>query len=287
MRASGPRLFLGPDQADWPTCRERPGEWVRDRKRGTGWPRSGPWVRNAPHRALPGSDGVRLRGDLRSPGPAPSPARPVTDQWQALAVMGELCPHGWQAQITLYGWGAPVPTTPLPRGRRWSSWNGRSSRRTPDGWRSRGGSGRRPSARRCRSWSTIAAPMLHSSRSSSRRPARTTRGGTGERRTPSDGPRRSSSTACISFRPTTCLFLATCRGDVQTHRFSSRPRSRRLSAVSTIVVSAGRGRQPSSRLARSLWIVSGGGSSPGASSVVIARLQARRARGGSVPVPAR
>jgi len=36
-------------------------------------------------------------------------AKPVADQWQALAVMGELCPHGWQAQITLYGWGAPVP----------------------------------------------------------------------------------------------------------------------------------------------------------------------------------
>jgi hypothetical protein len=35
--------------------------------------------------------------------------KPVSDQWQALAVMGELCPHGWQAQITLYGWGAPVP----------------------------------------------------------------------------------------------------------------------------------------------------------------------------------
>jgi hypothetical protein len=35
--------------------------------------------------------------------------KPVADQWQALAVMGELCAHGWQAQITLYGWGAPVP----------------------------------------------------------------------------------------------------------------------------------------------------------------------------------
>src|ERR1700685_2904443 len=35
--------------------------------------------------------------------------KPVSDQWQALAVMGELCPHGWQAQITMYGWGAPVP----------------------------------------------------------------------------------------------------------------------------------------------------------------------------------
>jgi hypothetical protein len=41
-------------------------------------------------------------------------AKPVSDQWQALAVMGELCPHGWQAQITLYGWGAPVPDDAPP-----------------------------------------------------------------------------------------------------------------------------------------------------------------------------
>jgi hypothetical protein len=41
-------------------------------------------------------------------------AAPVADQWQALAVMGELCPHGWQAQITLYGWGAPVPEDAPP-----------------------------------------------------------------------------------------------------------------------------------------------------------------------------
>jgi hypothetical protein len=40
--------------------------------------------------------------------------RPVTDQWQAMAVMGELCAHGWQAQITLYGWGAPVPADAPP-----------------------------------------------------------------------------------------------------------------------------------------------------------------------------
>ena len=46
--------------------------------------------------------GVYLRRRLRRP-------RPVGDQWQALAVMGELCPDGWQAEITLYGWGAPVP----------------------------------------------------------------------------------------------------------------------------------------------------------------------------------
>lgn len=37
------------------------------------------------------------------------PAQPVSEQWRALAVMGELCPHGWEAQITLRGWGAPVP----------------------------------------------------------------------------------------------------------------------------------------------------------------------------------
>jgi hypothetical protein len=40
--------------------------------------------------------------------------KPVADQWSALAVMGELCPHGWQAQITLYGWGAPVPADAPP-----------------------------------------------------------------------------------------------------------------------------------------------------------------------------
>jgi hypothetical protein len=38
----------------------------------------------------------------------------VNDQWQALAVMGELCPYGWQAQITVYGWGAPVPADAPP-----------------------------------------------------------------------------------------------------------------------------------------------------------------------------
>jgi hypothetical protein len=41
-------------------------------------------------------------------------AKPVGDQWQALAVMGELCPSGWQAQITVYGWGAPVPADAPP-----------------------------------------------------------------------------------------------------------------------------------------------------------------------------
>jgi hypothetical protein len=41
-------------------------------------------------------------------------SRPVADQWQALAVMGELCPHGWQAQLTLYGWGAPIPDDAPP-----------------------------------------------------------------------------------------------------------------------------------------------------------------------------
>jgi hypothetical protein len=52
---------------------------------------------------------VGLRRRRHSPS-----ARPVADHWQALAVMGELCPAGWQAQITLYGWGAPVPADAPP-----------------------------------------------------------------------------------------------------------------------------------------------------------------------------
>jgi hypothetical protein len=51
--------------------------------------------------------GIYLRRRQRRP-------KPVADQWQALAVMGELCPHGWQAQITLYGWGAPIPPDAPP-----------------------------------------------------------------------------------------------------------------------------------------------------------------------------
>jgi hypothetical protein len=51
--------------------------------------------------------GIYLRRRQRHP-------KPVADQWQALAVMGELCPHGWQAQITLYGWGAPIPPDAPP-----------------------------------------------------------------------------------------------------------------------------------------------------------------------------
>jgi len=38
----------------------------------------------------------------------------VADQWQTLAVMGELCPRGWQAQITVYGDGAPLPLDAPP-----------------------------------------------------------------------------------------------------------------------------------------------------------------------------
>jgi hypothetical protein len=51
--------------------------------------------------------GFYLRRRARRP-------KPVADHWQALTVMGELCPHGWQAQITLYGWGAPVPDDAPP-----------------------------------------------------------------------------------------------------------------------------------------------------------------------------
>ena len=39
---------------------------------------------------------------------------PVTDEWAALAVMGELCPSGWKAQVTIYGWRAPVPADAPP-----------------------------------------------------------------------------------------------------------------------------------------------------------------------------
>jgi hypothetical protein len=40
--------------------------------------------------------------------------KPVTDQWQALSVMGELCPYGWQAEITLSGGSAPMPVDGAP-----------------------------------------------------------------------------------------------------------------------------------------------------------------------------
>jgi hypothetical protein len=50
---------------------------------------------------------IYLRRETRRP-------KPVRDQWQALTVMGELCPHGWQAHVTLYGWGAPLPDDAPP-----------------------------------------------------------------------------------------------------------------------------------------------------------------------------
>jgi len=34
----------------------------------------------------------------------------VTNEWQARTAMGELCPDGWQARITAYGRGAPLPS---------------------------------------------------------------------------------------------------------------------------------------------------------------------------------
>jgi hypothetical protein len=38
------------------------------------------------------------------------------DQWRALSAMGELCPGGWQAQITLTGEGGPLaPDAPPAR----------------------------------------------------------------------------------------------------------------------------------------------------------------------------
>ncbi len=49
--------------------------------------------------------GIILSREQRRP-------KPVADQWRALSVMGELCPHGWQAQITLFGCAAPVDAPP-------------------------------------------------------------------------------------------------------------------------------------------------------------------------------
>jgi hypothetical protein len=40
--------------------------------------------------------------------------RRVTDYWSTLVVMGELCPHGWRAEITFHGAGAPIPDEDLP-----------------------------------------------------------------------------------------------------------------------------------------------------------------------------
>jgi hypothetical protein len=43
---------------------------------------------------------------------------PVADQWQALAVMRELCPHGWRARLTVYGSDAALPAeAPVSRAR--------------------------------------------------------------------------------------------------------------------------------------------------------------------------
>jgi hypothetical protein len=35
-------------------------------------------------------------------------------EWHARAVMSELCPDGWTAEITIYGWGAPPPPDAPP-----------------------------------------------------------------------------------------------------------------------------------------------------------------------------
>jgi hypothetical protein len=40
--------------------------------------------------------------------------RGVTDHWSTLIVMGELCPHGWQAEITFHGSGSTIPDEDPP-----------------------------------------------------------------------------------------------------------------------------------------------------------------------------
>lgn len=105
--------LLAPIRASRQGYRERR-RWLGGGQRRTGRPRPGPGqeallialaiIAMAVACAL---ISIHLRRRCRRP-------RPVADQWQALAVMGELCPHGWQAQITLYGWGAPAPDDAPP-----------------------------------------------------------------------------------------------------------------------------------------------------------------------------
>lgn len=40
--------------------------------------------------------------------------KPVANQWEAFVAMEELCPDGWQAQITVYGGAAPTPEDAPP-----------------------------------------------------------------------------------------------------------------------------------------------------------------------------
>jgi hypothetical protein len=40
--------------------------------------------------------------------------RRVTDYWSVLVVMGELCPYGWQAEITVHAGGAAIPDQDQP-----------------------------------------------------------------------------------------------------------------------------------------------------------------------------
>ncbi len=86
-------------------------------------------------------------------------AEPVGDQWQALAVMGELCPDGWQAQITLQGSSPPeLAEARSSRGRdglvelEWTQFVG-----TPRALPSNATSPLRRSAARCRRWSRTGA----------------------------------------------------------------------------------------------------------------------------------
>ncbi|HTA32689.1 MAG TPA: hypothetical protein VK721_04620 [Solirubrobacteraceae bacterium] len=57
----------------------------------------------------------------------------VPGRWQALAVMRELCPHGWRARLTVYGAEAPLPAeAPVSRvpqvGLEWTQFEGEHGR---------------------------------------------------------------------------------------------------------------------------------------------------------------
>jgi len=55
----------------------------------------------------------------------------ISDEWNALSTMGELCPAGWQAHITVYGGEAPLaadapPSRVPPVALEWKQFDGSS-----------------------------------------------------------------------------------------------------------------------------------------------------------------
>ena len=81
----------------------------------------------------------------------------VADQWQALAVMGELCPHGWRPGHPLRVGRAGARRRSSVAGAAGRAGGGSCSTRSPGASSSCAARGRRRSKRPCRRWSTAAA----------------------------------------------------------------------------------------------------------------------------------